>query len=651
MPTDPGKAARDKLLQLEKRRQTLVVAQFGRIRDRLLVKIADLLERIEKERRTDGNAPPILLLQRARLGEILDAVTDEINRASKRLAAIASGSQATAVDIAREQAEEYPALQTELGFFDGEAVRELIGVGADGGVLDKWFSNIAKPVRRAMFDALEFGLAAGSSNAAIARDVREAIGGGTARAMTIVRTETNRAYREASRKFYDEVPAVRGWRWLAALDLRTCPICWALHGRVFPTKTKFGTHPNCRCVMVPVLEGEPGVPTGPELFDQLSDSQKKAILGPGRYELYTRGADLKDFVGQVRTPFGVGRVVKPIADVTFKPKTRTPVDPVPPKRGGATPVPGRPFPDSTVVDNKGRLVPKAPTVAELRERFVNEVRPIYGKFDATRDKLKKELEKINAKFDELQQAADARRPNVATSKEGSDKWFAERREIMAKRIAETAKVSAQLQDVAAAEKTQTAADRQRFYAPNPITLEAVEVSKFTKDEKAILKDALDEFARLVDASAWANPSKRFGVKKTRGRAYYFSGNIHVKVTESRKRVIIHETGHAFEKFNVEILKAANEFLRHRCGSEQPVALSKIYPRHGFGRDEIARPDKFTSAYVGKVYGPIGNQTSTEVISMGLEQLYAEPYKFATEDPEYFEFIISVLRGEKWQPSK
>ena len=30
--------------------------------------------------------------------------------------------------------------------------------------------------------------------------------------------------------------------------------------------------------------------------------------------------------------------------------------------------------------------------------------------------------------------------------------------------------------------------------------------------------------------------------------------------------------------------------------------------------------------------------------MGIEYLYAEPLRFAREDPEYFEWVISILTG-------
>lgn len=323
MPTNPGDRARAQLLELERRRQLAVVSEFEKIKGRLASDLADLLERIEKERLIDGNASPGSLIQKARLNEMLDAVTDEIRKSSQKLAGLTTTAQNRAVDIAKDQAGQYPDLKADLNFFDSDAAREAIGIAGDGEALAVHFAKLVRPARQAMFDALFYGIATGKPNVQIAREVQDAIGGTRAQAMTIVRTETNRAYREATRKFYDDVEAVKGWRWVAALDLTTCPICWALHGRIFKTKTKFGTHPNCRCTLVPVFDDDPPVESGPKIFARLTEAQQRTILGPGRLELYKQGAELSDFVENRKSAFGIGRAIKPLERTTFKPKPRT----------------------------------------------------------------------------------------------------------------------------------------------------------------------------------------------------------------------------------------------------------------------------------------------------------------------------------------
>jgi SPP1 gp7 family putative phage head morphogenesis protein len=322
MPTNPGNNSRRLLIAREKRDQLRTIAEFAKIRDKIAERLADVLARIDKARRTEGNAPISLLLENARLRALLDAVTDEMFIAGRRLGLQTADAQEAAIRIAKGQAMDTIELKADLGFFDTEATKELIGIAGDGQPLAKHFIKLAIPVRQAMFDVLFFGIAAGETNRQIAKNVNAVVGNGAAAAMTIVRTETNRAYREASRKFYADTPAVIGWRWVAALDLRTCPICWAMHGQVFKTRTKFGTHPNCRCTMVPVFRGDPKVPTGGEIFAGLTEAEQRAILGPKKLELWKQGAGLTDFVEKYKSAFGVGRRIVPLDRISFEAKPR-----------------------------------------------------------------------------------------------------------------------------------------------------------------------------------------------------------------------------------------------------------------------------------------------------------------------------------------
>jgi SPP1 gp7 family putative phage head morphogenesis protein len=124
-------------------------------------------------------------------------------------------------------------------------------------------------------------------------------------ALTIARTEILRAHREATRLSYQANPhLVERWQWLSAMDDRTCPACWAMTGTVHTTDEPLGSHPNCRCTMVPIppllvlpgtpapldaLEREDPVPSGVEAFAALSPVEQERILGPAAYRAYTSG--------------------------------------------------------------------------------------------------------------------------------------------------------------------------------------------------------------------------------------------------------------------------------------------------------------------------------------------------------------------------
>lgn len=104
---------------------------------------------------------------------------------------------------------------------------------------------------------------------------------------------------------------------------------------------------------------------------------------------------------------------------------------------------------------------------------------------------------------------------------------------------------------------------------------------------------------------------------------------------------VHEMGHVLES-DPGFAALAQGFLVKRCGDEKPHVMR----RDKRGNPEWGREDDFTkvfgdnAGYVGRHYP----HASTEIFSMGLEQLYRDPVKFAKNDPEYFNFVVGAMRG-------
>jgi SPP1 gp7 family putative phage head morphogenesis protein len=173
----------------------------------------------------------------------------------------------------------------------------------------------------AVRDALVDGILNGRGPRVTARAVRDALGSSTARALTIARTETLRAYRAAALDTYRaNSDVVKGWVWHATLDGRTCPVCWAMHGTEHTLDATLGSHPNCRCAMVPQTVtwrqlGFAGIretgwqpQLGSDLFAQASEAVQLAVLGPGKFAAYQAGElALEDLVQPTRsTRYGKG---------------------------------------------------------------------------------------------------------------------------------------------------------------------------------------------------------------------------------------------------------------------------------------------------------------------------------------------------------
>ena len=115
-----------------------------------------------------------------------------------------------------------------------------------------------------------------------------------------------------------------GFQWVAALDSSTCLICAELSNQIFlalpnmdltdriragsvaegvvpETAPEQPIHPNCRCFMVPILEGgsDDAKKLGPdyeEWFEKQPMETQIDILGPSRFKLFEEGRAVTNFV-------------------------------------------------------------------------------------------------------------------------------------------------------------------------------------------------------------------------------------------------------------------------------------------------------------------------------------------------------------------
>lgn len=122
-----------------------------------------------------------------------------------------------------------------------------------------------------------------------------------------------------------------------------------------------------------------------------------------------------------------------------------------------------------------------------------------------------------------------------------------------------------------------------------------------------------------------------------GRSYCSFGTIHIV----KPNATPHEMGHLLEMAIPTIKAKSSAFLEKRTAGEKAKLMAELDPEHHFGRDEKAKADKFPSPYCGKIY----KSGDTEIVSMGVEYMFNNPRKFARNDPEYFEFIYNLMRGQ------
>jgi SPP1 gp7 family putative phage head morphogenesis protein len=110
-------------------------------------------------------------------------------------------------------------------------------------------------------------------------------------------------------------------------------------------------------------------------------------------------------------------------------------------------------------------------------------------------------------------------------------------------------------------------------------------------------------------------------------------------------VVAHELGHIIEDSDPYVYEMVQTFLHYRVGDEKPQRMANLFPGYGFTADEAGRKNHFdryfnsmSSYYVGKQYGD-----NSEILSMGIQALHEDPVKFFKNDPEYANFVVSVLQ--------
>lgn len=180
-----------------------------------------------------------------------------------------------------------------------------------------------------------------------------------------------------------------------------------------------------------------------------------------------------------------------------------------------------------------------------------------------------------------------------------------------------------------------------------------ETGKFTKKAE----DGVREFSKYIDKGFLSKHKELYGDVDIRdagkgARASAKANRIEL-ASNTKTDSVIHEMGHFFEHSQTEIYEAADAFLKRRTRGEMSISMNKAAKSKAYGSDEVTKKDKFIDPYMGKIYAGaihpftgkvIKGTRSTEIISMGIEEMYLDPVRFARRDSDMFDFIYNICRG-------
>lgn len=549
-----------------------------------------------------------------------------------------------APDIARAQREAFDAgvsdavaqlremgVSTSFTRLPVEATNVIIGAAAGSPLRDLIAASWPNAVDAITGKLIE-GVALGRNPRVIAREMAQASGMSLARALNVARTEQIRAYRESSRQLYQQA-GITQYRRISAKSARTCPLCLGLDGRIYDTQNAMHSHPSCRCTSVPIVPGYKFPPrqSAAEWFAGQDEDTQRAVLGPGRLDLYRRGVPLGAMVELYDDPkWGPQTRARTLAQINADP-TRI-VD-----MGRLRPDAPKPKPAPLAVPPQP-ATPKPATVATKpvdatgtpRERLLAEAR---ARREAWLQENAEGAARINAVIDETKTAFRAYTEAKAAYKRASaaDAPAAERRMLELKeRWAALAKERDELQRIL------TERGRSLFYVDNPANAQLSHSNRFTKDERAALNAAAREFARFFSAEAYGGP--RFVPLYKTNKERSFSEGDTVTMAHTAASTLIHEMGHVAERGALK--RAILEFYERRTKGSPLVTMAQATGNSAYGKNETTRVDKFLDPYMGKLY----KDGSTELLSMGVEFMYSRPWDILINDADYYEFLYVLLRG-------
>ncbi len=642
-----AEANRDALLKRDEEALRALVGYYQSARATAEAELRAFQLKIAQAKERGETVGPSWLFQERRLSGLLERIGKELDGWAGDAARLLSFSQRSAIQSARSDAGGLlraalggaselrggargpGGVGVEVGFnrLPSDAFLDMVGFVSDGSPLvESFLGRLGEAKRGALKEiknALTTGVALGKSPAVTARRIRSAMGGPLFVAMRYTRTETIRAYRTATlREYRGNADLVEMWEWSASLSRRTCPVCLALHGERFPLSEPFGSHPNCRCSALPVLkplsaivpgaEDAPDLPSqsGEEFLRSLPERDQVAILGKEKAQRWREGSlPLRNLVGyHVSDKWGPGRSERSLKEALTG------------EAPGAFPRPLIPAPrPASAPDPVAAVLAKLERAKEWERKLRDR---IFDHDDALEAEQKSLLSAYPVVSDRPADVAE-RLTKIATRREAIERaaWDINDR-IRERRHAV-------------------------FYAPDavgPLTIKKARQGDVLRDAKKAAKFVGRVMARNL---GFATTDVSVVALAPRSRAYESGGELHL-APFGGDWVAVHEMGHWAEAFSPTVKRAAFEFYERRTQGAKLERLKDLVRDGSYNPGEVVKRGGFPRLYTGRWYGDPNGKTgqySTEIVAIGLEELYTDPEKFYREDPDHFAFMVRLLAGD------
>lgn len=571
--------------------------------------MAALAERMSNVARDGGTVSVDLLFQESRYRILLSQLTDELGKYTRYADRTITDRQAQLARLGIDHAvSAIEAQGVRAGFarLPVEAVQNMVGLAGDGSPLRSLLTASWPDAAQGMTQALVRGIALGHNPRRVARAMAAGSTRSLDRMMTIARTEQLRSYREASLQSYKASGVVNGYVRIATHDKRCCGACIADEGHFYELNEAMPTHPNCRCAMIPRVNGvpDPQWKKGEEWFNEQDAATQTSILGKGKYEAWQAGRfDLGELVTvKTNATWGDSLQVTTLRDLTG-PRVVRQIE-APPYR----------LAEGTAVRQR---------IGDMNAQWKSRLEQAAGHIDA----IDGEINSITAAFSERTKGylLPEERESLTMEYLQQTRTLQKERESILSRVEESKSAIRKnvLQELALPQ------DRQSQITVNS---QAWKGKRGVNEIRAIADDAAGFVNQITSG---ANRPVYLEVD-AQGRAYAKGTSIFVSSTDDRK-TLVHEMGHVLEHTRGAAGRAERLAFVAKRTAGKGLATT-------MGGESVAKGD-FLDIYAGKIYFMDSDQNpASEIISMGVQWLYDNPERLIEKDPEYFDFIVSYLRG-------
>jgi SPP1 gp7 family putative phage head morphogenesis protein len=647
-------------------------------------RIDAITQRIDDARANGEPVNPAWLYQQQRFRELADASRDRFNQYAMLVERETKGLQSYAATEAIDSA--YYLMRGALGrTTDPEApevlirpgaeeMKDIVGFLGDGSPLHSLLSTFGDQAAQTIGKALTVGIVTGRSPVEIARSIRQAAGLPLVRAETIARTELHRAFRTATQRTFEKnSDVVSGWIWHSAQQRRTCAACWAMHGTFHPVTETLHGHVRCRCAMLPQtktweelgIEGVQGervtVPLGSDLFTHLSEADQRYILGKTKHDLYKNGditlADLatlhrNNIWGDSWQESTIAQARQSAQDRlrASQRANRPPRKPKTPKETVAAP---------TAPDFKPAAQVRA-EIETMAATFEKQISAELSEMAIKRFPLEDEWDKIADRKVELIHIGHTRQLTHDEITERT-RLSAREQEIADTLDGFTARVI-QLQQ-RRQEGVRQAVLREILYVPEEQTAKFKARGTPRKPGPGATKEQVDRYQRWQDGSEAFRrlignghiDDRTVTYHRATGRAFFRDSDEGIRIDKNDYSwIIVHELGHWVEARSPGFHDAIQKHYDDRTKGETVRKLKDVTGNQAYDDREVTREDKWISVYSGKDYHamyPGQTIANSELTSMTLQQLYEDPYKMVTKDPETFDLLWRLLRSKNIPPKR